>query len=223
MKHGLLIAHVLATLAAFAGCTSESSLQMAVRDLPVDADTALAAANTVLRDDFDRLNVDRVARRIVSEPQEYSTQSESQTSRDLVRARSAMRRIATCNVVSRGPDSSQIRLRIERQREDTARTEQTEPGQYRLSDSPAYTPVERDAATTPRQNTVWTSIGRDAAMERSILGELERQFSKFAPEPSSGSLNEPELDRKTAIRAKAGQQPAARPANAQGPASQEAR
>lgn len=223
MRHGLLIAHMLAALATLAGCTSESNLQMAVRDLPVDADTALAAANTVLRDDFDRLTVDRVARRIVSEPQEYSTQSESLTSRDLVRARSAMRRVATCNVVPRGPDSSQVRLRIERQREDTARTEQTEPGQYRLSDSPAYTPVERDAATTPRQNTVWTSIGRDTAMERSILGELERQFSKFAPEPEAGSLNETELDRKTAIRAKASQPPAARPTDAHEPASQEPR
>ncbi|MCG3131305.1 MAG: hypothetical protein FLDDKLPJ_02095 [Phycisphaerae bacterium] len=50
----------------------------------------------------------------------------------------------------------------------------TEAHRFRASvdsslDRPGETPIDRDAATTPDQNTVWRTIGRDRDLERSIL------------------------------------------------------
>ena len=43
---------------------------------------------------------------------------------------------------------------------------------YRGSDTPTTTPIERDAATTREQNTVWQTIRRDKPAERRILGAI---------------------------------------------------
>jgi hypothetical protein len=193
MRFGL-IASALAALTLLTACGSNLDVQMATREIAADPDTALAAGQSVLRHEFDRLTVDHAARRITSEPQEFVTQTESLTSRDFVGARTTLRRVATMSVVARGESRSQVRLRIDRQREDTTRTEQASAGQYRLSDSPAYTPIERDAGTTTKQNTVWTSIGRDSKLERELLGELERQFSKAADDVEA-ARNEPGVGR----------------------------
>ncbi len=40
---------------------------------------------------------------------------------------------------------------------------------HRVSDIPDDTPIDRDAATTKEQNTVWRTIRRDKATERAIL------------------------------------------------------
>lgn len=40
------------------------------------------------------------------------------------------------------------------------------------SDTPAQTPIQRDAATTPEQNTVWQKIRRDKPAERRILAQI---------------------------------------------------
>ncbi|MBI5865420.1 MAG: hypothetical protein HZB38_13120 [Planctomycetes bacterium] len=167
-----------------AGCASDVDRQMATREITADADTTFASAVSVMRRDFDRLNIDRTARTITAEPQEFTTRSDSGTTRDLIRAPSKLRRVATLSVRPRGEDRAQVRLRIDRQREDTTRVEQSQPGQYRLSDAPGYTPIERDAATSTRQNSVWTNIGRDNVLEREMLGELERLFSK-STEPAA--------------------------------------
>jgi hypothetical protein len=45
----------------------------------------------------------------------------------------------------------------------------------RASDVPGDTPIERDAATTPRQNTVWETVRRDTAAERLILQTILEQ------------------------------------------------
>jgi hypothetical protein len=42
----------------------------------------------------------------------------------------------------------------------------------RTSDSPANTPIEREAATTKAQNTVWRTVRRDKAEERRILNAI---------------------------------------------------
>lgn len=197
MMRVALIPVALAGLVLLTACGSELDMQMATREIAAEPDIALAAGQSVLRHQFDRLTVDRAARRITSEPQEFVTQNESMTSRDFVGARTTLRRVALMSVVPRGAGKSQVRLRIDRQREDTTRTEQTNSGQYRLSDSPAYTPIERDAGTTANQNTVWTSIGRDSKLERELLGELERQFSKAADDVEAARI-EPGIGRQDA-------------------------
>ena len=50
------------------------------------------------------------------------------------------------------------------------------------SDSPASTPIEREAATTDRQNTVWETIHRDRSSERRILAIIgERSAGATKP------------------------------------------
>jgi hypothetical protein len=39
-------------------------------------------------------------------------------------------------------------------------------------DTPGETPIERDAATTTEQNTIWRTIRRDRATERNILSRV---------------------------------------------------
>ena len=115
-----------------------------------DPDQVLQAAEIVLRREFGRLTVDREQRRIESDPVEYTSVRDSGTARDLVGARSRMRQIARFVAVRRGRGSL-ARLRIDLERQDTAQRAARPPDAYRLSDSPAYTPIERDAATTRRQ------------------------------------------------------------------------
>ena len=93
-------------------------------------------------------------------------------------------------VVPRG-GSTTARLRIDLERQDTAQRAASPPDAYRLSDSPAYTPIERDAATTDQQNTVWTKVKRDRSLERALLEELCEQL---APAPSEPVAEQPAGD-----------------------------
>ncbi len=40
------------------------------------------------------------------------------------------------------------------------------------TDTPGETPIERDAATTTKQNTVWRTLRRDTAAERTLLSRI---------------------------------------------------
>lgn len=176
---------MLAVLLA-AGCADDrDARQFQMRIVDADADTVLAAAEVALKREFLRLNVDRSARRITSEPEEFTTVSDSGTSRDIIRAGTSMRRIAICSVSPRSPSSSLMRLRIDVQRQDTARRSAVTPPEQRLGDAPAYTPLERDAATTRDQNTVWTFVRRDRQLERALLEQVQDLFATEPPEPGS--------------------------------------
>lgn len=144
-------------------------------------DQVFQAVQPMLRREFGPLSVDLDTHRIVTHPVEYQTSSDSGTARDLYRGRSTMRRVAHFHVGRRG-DGSIARLRVEIERKDTDRREVFQPDQNRLSDAPSQTPIERDAATTTAQNTVWTFVKRDRRLERALLAELQQQF---APEPAA--------------------------------------
>jgi len=175
---------ILATpgmLLLLAGCAAGlEQRQFATRVIPAaEPDAVVAAADSILRREFGRVRREDGGRLLVSEPVEFSTSSESGTTRDLYAGRSRMRRVATLSAAPRGAGTV-ARLRIDVEREDTSRREPLRPDEFRLTDSPAATPVERDAATAPRQNTVWTFVKRDLRLERALLDELQDQF---APEP----------------------------------------
>jgi hypothetical protein len=154
-------------------------------------DEVFHAAQVILRREFGHLTVDADARRIVSQPVEYRTSSESGTARDLYGGRSTMRRIAHFAVAPRA-DGAVARLRIEVERQDTTRQEVFQPDRDRLSDAPGRTPIERDAATSTRQNTVWTFVKRDLPLERALLAELQEQF---APQAEEAEATQPAADR----------------------------
>lgn len=180
-------AAALAVLGALAGCGTDAEVRMSAREIGGQPDAVLAAATTVLRQDFDRWTIDRTARTITTEPAEYNTRTDSGSSRDLVKARSTMRRTATVIVEPRGPRTL-VKVRVEKQRLDTSRREAAEPQSYRLSDAPGYTPIERDSARTQTQNEYWVSAGRDPRIEKFVLDELEREFPvEPAPPPPTSA------------------------------------
>lgn len=150
------------------------------------ADEVFHAAQVILRREFGRLNIAPDARRVVSEPVESRTSSESGSARDLYGGRSTIRRIAHLAVSPRA-DGAIVRLRIDIERQDTAQTEAFQPDRHRLTDAPSQTPIERDAATSTRQNTVWTFVRRDRRFERALLAELQEQF---APEPDEAETRQ---------------------------------
>ncbi len=146
-----------------------------------DTDRAMAAAANILRREFGRVHVQPEARTIDTEPMEYRTTSQSGTARDLYRGSSSMRRVAHFSLGRRG-EQVVARLRIDVERQDTAKVRSAPPltgGRY--EESTAETPIQRDAATTDRQNTVWTFVRRDSRLERELLQELEDQFAAAVP------------------------------------------
>jgi hypothetical protein len=195
---------VVALLAG--GCAAGMDANRATTRVVEGADVAevLDVAQRVLQREFGRVRVDRTSGRISTDPVEFRTVSESGTPRDLVRAPSTMRRTGVLTA-ARSQNGALVRLRIDVERQDTQRRETLPPehpqGQ-RLSDSPAHTPIDRDAATTGGQNTAWTIVRRDTALERSLLDEVLEWFAR------EGEVAEPDAAPATA-------QPAAAPAAAQ--------
>lgn len=190
--HGALLAP-LALLSALAGCAQGLETRRFQSRIigSASADEVFRAAQVLLRREFGALKIEPEMRRIVSQPVEYRTVSESGTARDLYRGRSTMRRVAHFAVGRRG-DGAVARLRIDIERQDTARREAFQPERNRLSDAPGRTPIERDAATSTQQNTVWTFVKRDRRLERVLLAELQEQF---APLPEEAEDVQPAGDR----------------------------
>ena len=148
------------------------------------AEQVMQVAARMLQRDFGRVHVNTEALTIETEPVEFTTQRESGTARDFYRGSSTMRRVAYFSV---GPTTKDTvaRLRIDIERRDTERVAHTPLPAHTLGDLPNTTPIQRDAATTERQNTVWTFVRRDRQMERSLLDELASAFAPPAVEPAA--------------------------------------
>lgn len=87
-----------------------------------------------------------------------------------ISSKSLMRRIAEIRVEQPG-DRISVFCRVLVQ-EQTTRAHRMLAFDQSGSDLPATTPIERDAATTDRQNTVWETIRRDRSTERRILAVI---------------------------------------------------
>lgn len=177
MVGGSLLICLLVTGCA-GGADTRRFQSRAIPDASPDA--VFNAARVVLHREFGALDAQPAHRTIVSQPVNYQTNSASGSARDLYRGQSAMRQIAHCRVEQRGP-AAVLMLRIEIQRQDTERGRvASRDSETRLSDAPSYTPIERDAATTESQNTVWTFVRRDTTLERELLTEVQDQFAPEA-------------------------------------------
>jgi hypothetical protein len=168
------------------GCAT-NALEVAYQSRQVDGQPAQVFDQAViaLHREFPRMHVDRDRRVVESDPVEYEARGNTGTASGLVGGTARMRRIARLRVMPASQGAIAY-LRIDVEREDSARRralQQPETG-HRLSDTPSYTPIERDAATTETQNSVWTQVRRDSALERALLTELVEQFAP--PEAPGG-------------------------------------
>ena len=179
----LRIVVCLPILVALSGCAGETGSVSAQQQQRVikdaDADQALTEAAIILKREFGRVRVDPGLRLVQTDWYEYTTDRDSGTARDLYRGRSIMRRRARLSVSERR-GATVARLRIEVERQDTGRQAVMHPRGTRFGDTPGQeTAIDRDAATTLQQNTVWTRVRRDTKLESAILEELREKFSRL--------------------------------------------
>lgn len=181
-RHGtVLLAGAGLAAVLVAGCTAPGPAPRPEQERVIAAATpeqVLAEATAILRREFGRVHVNAEARQVTTDPVEFSTERESGTVRDLYRGRSVMRRAAHFQVGQRG-GTTVARLRVDVERQDTERRAAVPPAGSRLSDLPGQdTPIDRDAATTAEQNTVWTFVRRDTRLASALLEELQDHFAR---------------------------------------------
>ncbi len=178
MRRLTVLAITIVAAALAGGCAppaDQTDFQVQVIDAPPHQ--ALSEAIVVLRREFPQLAANPSRLEVNSAPVEFVSH-QSGTASELVHAPARMRRTAHLRVAPQG-GGAVVMLRIDVDREDTARRRVFErpASEYRLSDSPSYTPIEREAATTEEQRTLWTPVRRDRAMERSLLNELAEAYA----------------------------------------------
>jgi len=80
------------------------------------------------------------------------------------------RRVATLHVKP-GNEEVSVFCRVDLQQPSSDVLE-LQFASHDLSDIPSDTPIDRDAATTAEQNTLWRNVGRDRALERLLLARI---------------------------------------------------
>jgi hypothetical protein len=180
------IAVLLPPVVVLSGCTSQMALtnQQARLIEGSRPEQVMQVAARILQRDFGRVHVNCEALTIETEPVEFTTRCDSGTARDFYRGTSTMRRVAYFSVASTACDTV-ARLRIDIQRRDTERAANALLPTHNLGELPNTTPIQHEAATTERQNTVWTFVRRDRQMERCLLDELASEFAPPAVEPAA--------------------------------------
>lgn len=172
-----------AALVWSAGCSAPGVETRTFQRIVVDdatPDQVFAESVRILRREFGSLEVDNRRLEAMSGGSAYEARTNSGAGRDLYRGSSTMRRFATLKVAASGVRAV-ASLRIDLQRRDDDRRDAFLASDSRLSDSPGYTPIERDAARSTGQNTTWTNVGRDRDLERSLLNEIADFFGPATP------------------------------------------
>ncbi|NLG44224.1 MAG: hypothetical protein GX547_13330 [Phycisphaerae bacterium] len=180
------VALLLPGVVALSGCASQMAVtnQQSRLIQECQPEQVMTVAARMLQREFGRVHVNCEALTIETEPAEFVTTSDSGTARDLYRGTSTMRRVAHFSLARSG-SGTLARLRINVERRDTERVANALMPTQTLGDLPTVsaTPIQREAATTERQNTVWTFVRRDRQMERCLLDELASEFAPSAVEP----------------------------------------
>lgn len=83
--------------------------------------------------------------------------------------------------IAQSPEGVSIYCRVEVQEQVTATQRIFHQG-FAESDVPVDTPIDREAATTSRQNTVWRTVRRDKGAERTILEAILARARTDSPD-----------------------------------------
>ena len=162
------------TIVELGGCAAQAptSANFAVRHFPSgDRAGLLTAAAAAMEESGYELSLgDPDSGRLVSRPR-FNVAGDKPTGRtSQISTKSLMRRIAEVRVEDSG-DRVSVFCRVLVQ-EQTTRAHRMLAFDQSGSDSPATTPIEREAATTESQNTVWQTVRRARTAERRILAEI---------------------------------------------------
>ncbi len=153
------------------GCASAgpSPLGYGIRHIQgIDRATALRIAQDSLVELGYKLDrVDSDTGLIITRPIPTTASIERVKSSVRLSTRNRLRRVAQVRLAHSG-DVATFYCRVGIQQQ-TAEAHRMFRRDRTISDSPGQTPIEREAATTEEQNTVWRTIHRDKAAERRIL------------------------------------------------------
>jgi len=160
------------------GCASAgpSPLSFSLRHIESSKESpAFLAAQAALADEgysIDR--ADRIAGVIITQPVEEPARVDG--TRVRLSSRDRFRRLAEVRISGHGEDV-RVYCRVAIQEQVTAA--------HRMfaydrsgTDDPGITPIERDAATTEEQNTVWQTLRRDKVAERRILETILKNIGE---------------------------------------------
>ncbi len=189
---GFLAGTSLAALLLAGGCTAPGGIASTAyqsRAIALPLDQAFDAAVPIMREQFGRIVLDRPNWTITAPPEVFRAAGEAGGSaREYLGARGTLRRSATLRFRPRdGAAAAEVRVDIERRE---AGRSPAGPPSSRLTDSPAETPMDRDAAITERQQAAWVRVRRDARLEREVLDALRdyaaaRNENRAASQPGS--------------------------------------
>ena len=162
---------VCVTVVELGGCAAQAptAANFAVRHFQNgDRSGLLAAASAAMEETgYETSPGDPNLGRLVSVPR-YNVPGDEPTGRATqISSKSMTRRIVEVRVEDSG-DRVSVFCRVLVQ-EQTTRAHRMLAFDQSGSDSPATTPIEREAATTEQQNTVWQTIRRARSTERRIL------------------------------------------------------
>ncbi|MCC7292719.1 MAG: hypothetical protein IT449_11730 [Phycisphaerales bacterium] len=172
---------LLMGLCVLVGCETggSSGLHFGVRHLPrADRVSVFQAAREALSGmGFSVDRADPEAGVLTTFPARPERLEESARA-DLFGASGTTRRVATVRIET-SPDQVSVYCKVEIQ-EPTTEAHRMRAAASEGSDLPTDTPIDRDAATTEEQNTVWQTVGRDREMERSLLDAITQASSGTA-------------------------------------------
>lgn len=166
----------LAGLSWVCGCATPGSGagSFAVRELGASRSAVLLAAEDALVDLGYQIARRDTAAGVVTTHPIYGTTERSRVG--LARRR---RHMAEVHVDDSG-DHAKTYCRVVVQ-ELATEVYRMQAAERRSSDLPSNTAIDRDAATTRKQNTVWKPIRRDRALERQILSSIAERIGVKAP------------------------------------------
>ncbi len=113
---------------------------------------------------------DRATGVIVTRPIPTTASAERIHARTRLRSSSRLRRLVQVRI-AQGPGVINVYCKVALQ-EQTTEAHRMFRRDHAISDVPGETPIDREAATTEEQNTVWQTVGRDKAAERRILDTI---------------------------------------------------
>ena len=171
-------ATALAALTVLSGCgVTEPGTRRTLGE--VSYESAFATSREVLSQHFSVLPSDPSEGVLTCRPKA----AEPRSARLIGLTTTGRRKTATLRLLREGKRVvAHVAVTIEQQENPVYRSAPQPGDEY--SSVPNLTPAQEDAATTPEQNDVWQTVGRDHPLERKILDAIHRALNPPGATPA---------------------------------------
>jgi hypothetical protein len=139
-----------------------------------------AAAEALIESGYEVERVDEAVGAVVAKPMKTTGAYGGLTRERRLSTPAQLRRMARIRIVPEAAGGTGVYCQVAIQQQTTEAYRMFQQDRQ-LSDAPGQTAIERDAATTTDQNTVWKTVRRDKAAERRILEAIVRRTEQPVP------------------------------------------